>query len=123
MTFFPILKKIQILKKKTVFFFGRLGFSISLHKQHGEVRLQLNGNSVCNSYFFYFFLLTKNDIIVHYSNFPNLGAYLATFLNLKGPRAPSQIAKKNSQHHGLLPVPGQVLNFAISTSLLYLKID
>ena len=36
------------------------------------------------------FLLTKNDIIVHYNKFPNLGVYHATFLNLKGPKPPSQ---------------------------------
>ena len=41
------------------------------------------------------FLLTKNDIIVHYNKFPNLGVYHATFPNLKGPRAPSRNCKKN----------------------------
>ena len=34
------------------------------------------------------FLLTKNDIIVHYNKFPNLEVYLANFPNLKGLRAP-----------------------------------
>ena len=57
--------------------------SVNTHT-HGDVLLQFNGNSMCNSIFD--FLLTKNDvIIVHYHFF-----YHATFPNLKGPRAPSQ---------------------------------
>ena len=42
----------------------------------------------------YLFLLTKNDIIVQYNKFSNLGDYQANFPNLKGPRAPSQNFKK-----------------------------
>ena len=41
------------------------------------------------------FLLTKNDIIVHYIKFPNLGIYHNNFPNLKGPRALPKIAKKS----------------------------
>ena len=41
-----------------------------------------------------FFLLTKNDIIVHYNKVSNLGVYRANFPNLKGPRAPSQNCNK-----------------------------
>ena len=41
-------------------------------------------------------LLTKNDIIVHYDRFLNLGVYHANFPNLKGPRLPSQNCKKIS---------------------------
>ena len=41
-----------------------------------------------------FFLLTKNDIYVHYNKFPNLGVYHINFPNLKGHRASSQNAKK-----------------------------
>ena len=40
------------------------------------------------------FLMTKNDIIVHYNKFPNLGVYHTTFPNLKGPRALPKIVKK-----------------------------
>ena len=40
--------------------------------------------------------MTKNDIIVHYNKFPNLGVYHATFPNLKGPRAHSENCKKKS---------------------------
>ena len=43
------------------------------------------------------FLLTKNDIIVHYNKFPNLGFYHTNFFNLKGPRAPSQNCKKKKK--------------------------
>ena len=35
-------------------------------------------------------LLTKNDIIVRYNKFPNLGVCHPNFPNLKGPRAPFQ---------------------------------
>ena len=41
------------------------------------------------------FILTKNDFIMHFNKFPNLGVYHANFPNLKGPRAPSQNCKKN----------------------------
>ena len=41
------------------------------------------------------FLLTKNDIILHYNTFPHLGVCNAKFPNLKGPRAPSQNCTKN----------------------------
>ena len=41
------------------------------------------------------FLLTKNDIIVHYNKFANLWIYHANFLNLKGPRVPSKNCKKD----------------------------
>ena len=71
--------------------FLRLGFPFT-HKLHGDVLLQFNGNSMCNSYFF---LLTKNDIIVHYNKFPNLGVCHANFPNLKGPKALSKILKKS----------------------------
>ena len=75
------------------FFFEDWDFhSANTHKLHGDVLLQFNCKSMCNSYFV--FLLTKNDIIVHYNKFPNLGVYRATFPNLKGPRAPSQNCKK-----------------------------
>ena len=40
------------------------------------------------------FLLTRNDVIVHYNKFPNLGVYHVTFPNLKGPFAPSKNYKK-----------------------------
>ena len=40
------------------------------------------------------FFIDQNDIIVHYSIFPNVGVYHATFPNLKGPRALSQNCKK-----------------------------
>ena len=48
---------------------------------------------MCDSQFV--FLLTKNDIIMHYNKFPNLGIYHTNFPNLKGPRAPSQDCKNN----------------------------
>ena len=100
-------KKSQSLKK--FFFFLKIGIFIQstyTHKLHGDVLLQFNGNSMCNSYF----LLTKNDIIVHYNKFPNLGVYCANFFpNLKSPGAPSQNCKKKS----LPPKPlGEIsLNF------------
>ena len=48
------------------------------------------------------FLLTKNDIIVHYNKFSNLGVYRATFPDLKGPRAPPQNCKN-------IPEMGEIL--------------
>ena len=42
-------------------------------------------------------LLTKNDIILHYKKFPNLGVCHANFPNLKGPRVPSQNCKKKKK--------------------------
>ena len=38
-----------------------------------------------------FFLLTKNDIIVHYNKFPNLGVYHAKFSNLEGRRVDTEM--------------------------------
>ena len=42
------------------------------------------------------FLLTKNDIIVCYNKFPNLGIY-HIIPNLKGPSTPSQNCKKKKK--------------------------
>ena len=41
------------------------------------------------------FIEKKNDIIVHYNKFPNLGVYHADFPNLKDPRAASRNCKKS----------------------------
>ena len=86
--FFPILKKKNPNFQKKNFL---------THKLHGDILLQLNGNSMCNSLFV--FLLTRNDINVqnvHYNKFPNnFGVYCAIKPALKGPRAPSQICKKS----------------------------
>ena len=71
--FFPNFEK-----KIPIFFLLKIGISIQshthTHKLHGEILLQFNGNSMCNSSFV--FLLTKNDIIVHYNKFPNLRGLL-----------------------------------------------
>ena len=94
--FFPILKKNPNLQKE---FFLKIGIfiqSTNTHMLHGDILLQLNDNSMCNSLFV--FLLTKNDIIVHYYKSPNLGGSHANFLNLKGPRAPSQNCQKKILH-------------------------
>ena len=47
------------------------------------------------------FLLTKNDIIVNYYNFPNLVVCLANFPNLEVPRAPSQNCQIKIPEHCL----------------------
>ena len=41
-----------------------------------------------------FFLLTKNDIIVHYNKLPNFRVYHATFPKLKSPGSLPKIEKK-----------------------------
>ena len=41
------------------------------------------------------FFIDKNDLIMHFNKFPNLGVYHSNFPNLKGPRAPSKISKNN----------------------------
>ena len=43
-----------------------------------------------------FFLLTKNDIIVHYNKIPNLGIYHANYPNLKDPKGPFPKLQKKS---------------------------
>ena len=95
--FFPNFeKKIPILQKKQqTFFLGRLGFSFSqfTYKLHGGILLQFNGNSMCNIYFF--FLLTKNDIIVHNNKFPNLGVCCANFPRSERPWGPFPKSQKN----------------------------
>ena len=61
----------------------------------------------------WFLLLTKNDIIVHYNKFSNLGVHHATFPNLKDTRAPSQNCKKKSLNYGILSndiMPGSEKN-------------
>ena len=49
--FFPNLKKLPSFKKK----FEDWDFHCHhTHKLHGDVLLQFNGNSMCNSYFFFY---------------------------------------------------------------------
>ena len=97
--FFPNFENNSNLQKTFFFFFFFFRFIFS-HNTHTSYMV--------TSYFYFnlmakvlgvitnlFFLLTKNDIIVHYNKFPNLGVYDANFPNLKGPGAPSQNCKKN----------------------------
>ena len=91
MTFFPILKKIPIFKKKKNYFEDWNFHSVSTHKSYMVMSSFILMARVC---VIANFLLTKNDIIVHNNKFPNLGVYPATFPNMKGPRAPFQICKK-----------------------------
>ena len=98
----PIFKIFLFIYLFIFFFLGgggggereRLGFPFSQHTHmlHGDILLQFNGNSMCNSQFFYFPKMT----IVHYNKFPNLGVCQANFPILKGPRALPEIAKKKS---------------------------
>ena len=74
----------------------RLGFPFSQHTHmlHGDILLQFNGNSMCNSQFFNL----PKMAIVHYNKFPNLEVCQANFPILKGPRAPSRNCKKKSMN-------------------------
>ena len=100
MTFSPILKKKQSSKKKKFFFAGWDFHSVTTHTSYMKTiyfcivfLLQcFDGKSISKSLFV--FLLTKNDTIVYYNKFPNLGVYHAKFPNLKGPRAPSHNCQK-----------------------------
>ena len=86
-----------LLEDWDVLFFFRLEFhSVSMHR-HYMVTFSFNLMAIeCVIANYFFLLLTKNDIIVHYIKFPNLGVCHANFPNLKGPRAPSQNCKKKS---------------------------
>ena len=77
MTFFPILKKkIPIFKKK--FFFEDWDFhSVNTHTSY-MVTFSFNLMAIV-CVITHFLLLTKNDTIVHYNKFPNLGVYRAKF--------------------------------------------
>ena len=88
MIFFPILKKKSQSSKKNFFFEDWDFHSVNTHTSH-MVMLSFNLMAI-ECVIAIFFLLTKNDINVHYNTFPKLGVYHATFLNLKGPKVPSQ---------------------------------
>ena len=99
MTFFPILKKNPNLAKKNNkhSFWEDWDFhSVNSHTSY-MVAFSFNLMAiVCVISIFFFFLLTKNDIIVHNNKFPNLGVCCANFPDLKGHGAPSQNHKKIS---------------------------
>ena len=90
-------KKHPNFHKKHYFFFEIWGFhSVKTHNHTSYiVMFSFNLMAVVSVIAIFFLLLTKNDIIVHYNNFPKLGVYHAASPNLKGPRAPSQNCKKN----------------------------
>ena len=69
------------------------------------------------------FLLTKNDIFVHYNTFPNLGVYHATFPNLKGPRAPSPNCKQKSLANMWLTKDPGVKSLIPARSHTFVEID
>ena len=48
--------------------------------------------------------MTKNDIIMHYNKFSNLGICHANFPKLKGPGTASQNYKKNLLNLSCLPM-------------------
>ena len=97
MTFFPILtKKKNANLKKKCFFLKIAIFIQSTHTTSYMVTFSFNLMAiVCVIANLFVFLLTKNEIIVHYNKFPKLGVYHTTFPILKGPRAPSRNCKKN----------------------------
>ena len=99
-------KKIPLFKKKKRFFFCFVFLMIGIFIQPPHTCNLLTIASYFSFNFLMakvcviancFFLLTKNDIIVHYNKFPNFGVYRATFPNLKGTlKGPlPKIAKKN----------------------------
>ena len=92
--FFPNFeRKYQSSKKKKFFFFEDWDFhSVNTHTSY-MVTFSFNLMAIV-CVIANFFLFTKNDIIVHFNKFPNLGVYQATFSNLKGPRAPSKNCRK-----------------------------
>ena len=92
MIFFPILKKNPNLH---FFCFEDWDFhSINTHTSY-LVTFSFNLMETACVVAEFVFLLTKNEIIVHYNKFPNLGVYHATFPNLKGPRGPFPKLQKN----------------------------
>ena len=83
MTFSPILKiKIPIFKK-IIFFFEDWVYTESTHTQAMYmVTFSFNLMAIVCVILIanlLFFLLTKNDIIVHYKKFPNLGFTMLLF--------------------------------------------
>ena len=87
---FPIFEKNPNLQKSDFFWNLWFFYSVKIHKKVSYmVKFFFN---LCNRCF----LLIKNDIIVRYNKFPNLGVYQATFPNLKGLGPLPKIAKKKN---------------------------